>query len=131
MLRYFQIKLFPNITTLFYLSQLHVPLYNRNTGWGSRYHGLGILTPAQFDNFEIRNVVICQRRTQIILGDIYSSIVFSITTFILSVTVTYCTVCQENRVGVKIPWPGHLDPHPVFLTHCVISYQDRLENANI
>ena len=26
MLRYFQIKLFPNITTLFYWSQLHVPL---------------------------------------------------------------------------------------------------------
>ena len=49
---------------------------------GSRYRGLGILTPTQFDNFEIRNVVICQRRTQIILGDIYSSIVFSITTFI-------------------------------------------------
>ena len=34
----------------------------------------------QFDNSEIRNVVIFQRRTQIILGDIYSSIVFSITT---------------------------------------------------
>ena len=80
MLRYFQIKLFPNNTTLFYRSQLHVPLYDRNTGWGSRYPGLGILTPAQFDNFEIRNVVICQRRTQIILEDIYSSIVFSITT---------------------------------------------------
>ena len=21
--------------------------------------------------------------------------------------------CQENRVGVKIPWPGYLTPHPV------------------
>ena len=39
--------------------------------------------------------------TQIILGDIFSSIVF---------TVTYSTVCQEYRVGVKIPWPGYLDP---------------------
>ena len=46
MLRYFQIKLFPNITTLFYRSQLHVPLYIRNTGWGSRYLELAILTPA-------------------------------------------------------------------------------------
>ena len=45
MLWYFRIKLFPNITTLFYRSQLHVPLYVRNTGWGSRYRGLGILTP--------------------------------------------------------------------------------------
>ena len=34
-------------------------------------------------------------------------------------------------VGVKIPRPRYLDPHPVFLTHCAISYQDRLENANI
>ena len=34
-------------------------------------------------------------------------------------------------VGVKIPRPQYLDPHPVFLTHCVISYQDCLENANI
>ena len=40
----------------------------------------GYLDPRPVDNFEIRNVVICQRRTQIILGDIYSSIVFSITT---------------------------------------------------
>ena len=46
MLRYFWIKLFPNITTLFYQSQLHVPLYVRNRGWGSRYRCLGILTPA-------------------------------------------------------------------------------------
>ena len=36
--------------------------------------------PHQFYDFEIRNAVICQRRTQIILGDIFSSIVFSITT---------------------------------------------------
>ena len=21
--------------------------------------------------------------------------------------------CQEYRVGVKIPWPGYLTPHPV------------------
>ena len=36
---------FPKITTLFYRSQLHVPLYVRNTGWWSRYRALGILTP--------------------------------------------------------------------------------------
>ena len=34
-------------------------------------------------------------------------------------------------VGVKIPRPRYLDPHHVFLTDCAISYQDRLENANI
>ena len=34
-------------------------------------------------------------------------------------------------MGVKIPRPLYLDPHPVFLTHCAIGYQDRLENANI
>ena len=34
-------------------------------------------------------------------------------------------------VGVKIPRPRYLDPYPVFLTDCAISYQDRLENANI
>ena len=33
-------------------------------------------------------------------------------------------------VGVKIPRPRYLDPHPVFLTRA-ISYQDHLENANI
>ena len=64
----FRIKLFPNKTTLFYRSQLHVSLYVRNRGWESRYRGLGILTPAQFDEFEITNVVICQRRTQIIFS---------------------------------------------------------------
>ena len=47
----FRIKLFPNITTLFYRSQLHVPLYVRNRGWGSRYHGLGILTLTPDDCF--------------------------------------------------------------------------------
>ena len=65
-------QLFPNISTYFNRSQLHVPLYVRNTGWGSRYRGVGILTSTQFDNSEIRNVVICQRKAQIILGDIYS-----------------------------------------------------------
>ena len=34
-------------------------------------------------------------------------------------------------VGVKIPRPRYLDPHPVFLTDCVISYQDNLKKANI
>ena len=34
-------------------------------------------------------------------------------------------------MGVKIPRPRYLDPHPVFPTYCVISYQDRLENANV
>ena len=34
-------------------------------------------------------------------------------------------------VGVKIPRPGYLDPHPVFLTHCAISHQNCLENGNI
>ena len=34
-------------------------------------------------------------------------------------------------VGVKIPRPQYLDPHPIFLTDCAISYQDRLEKANI
>ena len=41
---------------------------------------LGYLDAHPVFDFEIRNVVICQRRTQIILGDIFSSIVFSITT---------------------------------------------------
>ena len=34
-------------------------------------------------------------------------------------------------MGVKIPRPRYLDPHPVFLTHCAISYQDRWKKANI
>ena len=34
-------------------------------------------------------------------------------------------------VGVKIPRPRYFDPHPVFLTDCVISYQDNLKKANI
>ena len=37
----------------------------------------------------------------------------------------------QVRLGVKIPRSRYLDPHPVFLTDCAISYQDRLENANI
>ena len=32
-------------------------------------------------------------------------------------------------VGVKIPRPPYLDPHPVFLTHCAISYQDLLKKS--
>ena len=34
-------------------------------------------------------------------------------------------------VGVKVPRPRYPDPHPVFLTDCVISYQDLLKKANI
>ena len=34
-------------------------------------------------------------------------------------------------VGVKIRRPRYLDPHPVFLTDCAISYQDHLKKANI
>ena len=30
----------------------------------------------------------------------------------MMVTGTCSIVCQENRVGVKIPWPGYLDPPP-------------------
>ena len=33
-------------------------------------------------------------------------------------------------MGVKIPRPRYLDPHPVFLTDCVISYQNRLKRNN-
>ena len=73
MLRYFRIKLFPNITTVFYWSQLHVPLYVTNRGWGSRYHGLGILTPPQTFIFEIiRNSVMCPRNAQIFSNQIVS-----------------------------------------------------------
>ena len=38
---------------------------------------------------------------------------------------------HKSGVGVKIPGPRYLDPHPVFLTDCVISYQDNLKKANI
>ena len=31
---------------------------------------------------------------------------------VLTILVTNRTMCQEYRVGVKIPWPGYLDPHP-------------------
>ena len=31
------------------------------------------------------------------------------------VLVTYRTICQEYRVGVKIPWPSYLDPLPDLL----------------
>ena len=34
-------------------------------------------------------------------------------------------------VAIKIPKPRYRDPYPVFLTNCAISFQDRLENANI
>ena len=34
-------------------------------------------------------------------------------------------------VGVKIPRPRYLDHYPVFLTDCVITYQDNLKKANI
>ena len=42
----FESNCFLKKTNLFYRSQLHVPLYVRNRGWGSRYRGLGILTPS-------------------------------------------------------------------------------------
>ena len=39
---------------------------------------------------------------------------------------------QKHRSGWgSISRPQYLDPHPVFLTDCAISYQDRLKKANI
>ena len=67
------------------------------------------------DTFEIRNVVIYQRRTQIILGDTFSSIVFSITTLFYQSQLHIPQYCRNIGWGVKIPWPGHLDPHPRLL----------------
>ena len=32
-------------------------------------------------------------------------------------------------MGVKIPRPWYLDPHPVFLTDCAISYQDHFKKG--
>ena len=111
MLRYFRIKLFPNITTLFYRSQLHVPLHVRNRGWGSRYRGLGILTPPQTFVFEIIRIsVMCPRNAQIFLNQLFPNI----STLFKSVTVTCSIVCQEYSVGVNIPWPGYLDLRPVW-----------------
>ena len=46
----------------------------------SGIEGGGQDTVAQFYDSEIRNAVICQRRTPIILGDIFTSIVFSMIT---------------------------------------------------
>ena len=50
----------------------------------------------------------CPRNDQIFSNQIVSKHTY----FILSVTVTCSIVCQEYRVGVKIPWPGYLDPIP-------------------
>ena len=38
--------------------------------------------------------------------------------------------CQEYRVGVKIPWPGYLTPHPVLYLGTVhyLSVGRRLES---
>ena len=67
MFRYFLIKLFPNITTLFYRSQLHVPLYVRNRGWGLKIPWPGYLDPhSRLMFFEIiRNSVMCPRNAPI------------------------------------------------------------------
>ena len=45
--------------------------------------------------------------------------------------VDFRTSEAQVWVGVNIPRPRYLDPHPVFLTDCASSYQDRLENENI
>ena len=50
----------------------------------------------------------CPRNAQIFLNQIVSLHNY----FILSVTLTCSIVCQEYRVGLKIPWPGYLDPPP-------------------
>ena len=192
MLRYFRIKLFPNITTLFYRSQLSL-------GWGSRYPGHGILTPTLY-SWQIvwnkkcsymskKNNLPRQFEKGKYLRNIYFAKLLwfyncSIEDFKTSearlgggqdtqATVSWPPPCIPDTlcyylprpfekgkylrnnyhaklhwfynyssedfrtseaqvwVGVKIPRPRYLDPHPVFLTHCVISYQDRLENANI
>ena len=171
MLRYFRVKLFPNKTILFYRSQLHVPLYVRNRGRGSRYCGLDILIPTpdfcfwnykKFsylskkcsdifesncfltrllyfighsymfhcmsgiegwgqDTFEIRNVVICQRRTQIILGDTFSSIVFSITTLFYQSQLHIPQYCRNIGWGRRYRGLGILTPTPDF---CFWNYKN-------
>ena len=94
MLRYFQIKFFPNITTLFYRSQLHAPVYVRNTGWGfekGKYLRNNYYTKLHwFDNCSDED---------------------------------FKTSEAQVWMGVKIPRLRYLDPHPVFLTDCAISYQ--------
>ena len=160
MLRYFRIKLFPNKTTLFYRSQLHVPLYVRNRGWGSRYHGLCILTPTpNFCFWNYKNFIYVSKEC----SDIFESNCF-LTKLLYFIGHSYMSIlrlqkqiCKYLRnnyyvklhwfynysredfrtseaqvwVGVKIPGPRYLEPHSVFLTDCAISYQDHLKKANI
>ena len=128
MLRYFRIKLFPNKTTLFYRSQLHVPLYVRNRGWGSRYCGLGILTPTpDFCFWNYKKLPRPFEKGKYLRNTYYAKLHW----FYNSSVEDFKTSEAQVSMGVKIPWPRYLDPHPVFLTHCAISYQDRLKKANI
>ena len=76
--------------------------------------GLGMLTPTQFYDFEIRNVVTCQRRTQIILGDIFSSIVFSITTLFYQSQQHIPQYVRNIGWGWRYRGLGILTPTPDF-----------------
>ena len=55
----------------------------------------------------------------------------TITRFYNSSVEDFRTSEAQVWVGVKILMPRYLDRQPVFLTDCVISYQDNLKKANV
>ena len=106
----------------FTITQLRI-LRLQKPGWGSRYPGHSILTPTLYSWQTVGLVTKIVWKRQISKEQLLWFYNCSIEDFKTSEAHVW--------VGVKIPRPLYLDPHPVFLTHCAISYQDRLENANI
>ena len=102
-------------------------LQKHKSGWGSRYPGHGILTSTLYSLQIVRIVTKTVWKMQISKDNYYAKLHW----FYNCSSEDFRTSEAQVWVGVKIPRPLDLDPHPVFLTDCVISYQDRLKKANI
>ena len=112
----------------FTIAQLRIlRLQKHKSGWGSRYPGHGILTPPCIPD------TLCDYLPRPFeKGKYLRNTYFSKLLWFYNCSIQYFKASEAQIwVGVKIPRSRYLDPHPVFLTHCAISYQDCLENANI
>ena len=103
----FSNQIVSNITTLFYRSQLHVQLYVRNRGCGSRYHGLGILTPTpDFYFWNYKNFSYVSKKC----SDIFESNCF-LTRLLYVIGHSYMFHCMSGIEGVGqdtvawVSWP--------------------------
>ena len=112
----------------FTIAQLRIlGLQKHKSGWGSRYPGHGILTPPCIPD---RSYDKLPRPFE--KGKYLRNIYFAKLLWFYNYSIEdFKTSEAQIWVGAMIARPRYLDPHPVFLTDCAISYQERLKKSNI